>query len=102
MFFFLNDGFLLFPVQTAHLLLFFWPFKQYLFLRVEAVRGQLVFSRLFSAAVGNHKTRNAERSGVAEAPHEHFLTGLPALSYIAEYGHFVSGFSVSAFRYRGK
>lgn len=78
------------------------PFKQYLLFRIEAVRGQLVFSGVFPATVGNHKAGNAERSGVAEAPHEHFISGLPALSDIAEQRHLVSGFSVSASRYGGK
>lgn len=56
----------------------------YLVFRLQPVRRELVLARLLPAAVGNHKAGNAQGSREAEAPHEHFVTGLPVLAHVLE------------------
>lgn len=50
--------------------------------RLQPVRSQLVFAGLLPAAVRHHEAGDTQSAGEAEAPHKHFVVGLPVLADI--------------------
>lgn len=66
--------------------------------RLQPVRSQLVFAGLLPAAVRHHEAGDTQSAGEAEAPHKHFVVGLPVLTDILKNR---SGAAAAAFRRSG-